>query len=321
MKYPAVLFINTILLIAATVLLAWNLTAGNRVRNAVSRGLELLNKDYHNRRLQREVKKYTRTIHVKLSLFERLEIKLVDKSNIRQYIPFMNFQLLLLSGCLIFILTFQPVYRIVYFIPSTAIICGVFSLIPVFLLDLLGRYNSEAVRRRLAEFISVLNRWCAVKEDIFYAFERSVESGVGEPLRTFVRDMTIQVKCGIDPMEALDLLQMKVDNAQFGDFIINIKQNIKFRGDIRKLLTNMEMQFYKLEEEYNRRKISTYKDRLLIFVLMFCVLFTGYFFLKFNPRVEAYYLATMEGKALLAFFTLLFAGGIYFTFGITRFKH
>jgi Flp pilus assembly protein TadB len=321
LKYSLLLIVNSVLLAAFTILLAYTLASRISIKKALSLGLDRLNGDYRNRRLQREARKYTRTISVKLSLVERLELTLIDKSNIRQYIPFMNFYVLLLVSVLVFILTFPPVYRILYFVPSTAVICGMFSLVPAFLLDLLGRYNSEKIRRKLAEFISVLNRWCTVKEDIFYAFERSTESGIGEPLRTFIRDMCIQVRCGINPLEALDLLQMKVDNAQFKDFVINIKQNIKFRGDITKLLTNMEAQFYKLEEEYDRRKISTYKDRLLIFVLMFLVLIIGYFFLKFNPRVEQYYLATTEGKLLLAFFTLLFAGGVYFSFGITRFKH
>ena len=37
-------------------------------------------------------------------------------------------------------------------------------------------------------------------------------------------------------MDALSILQMKVDNYQFRDFIINIKQNVKHRGDIKSYL-------------------------------------------------------------------------------------
>ena len=68
--------------------------------------------------------------------------------------------------------------------------------------------------------------------------------------------MVIQVRRGIKPEDALDILRMKVNNPQFGDFIINIKQNVKHRGD-----TKSSFQYgravLQMEEEYNRRKIST----------------------------------------------------------------
>lgn len=321
MGFYIILSINSILLVLATFMLSKAISHNINIKKIMKEGMEKLNDEYRERRLQREVKKYIRNVSIKMTFSEKVELYLIDKSNIRRFIPFMNFNVFVILCLGIFLACFGPIYRVMYFIPSTFLICLMFAMIPVFILDIMGRYNSERVRRKLAEFISVLNRWCAVKEDIFYAFERSIESGLGEPLKTFIRDMTIQVKCGIEPADALDILQMKVDNEQFRDFIINIKQNVKFRGNITKLLSNMESQFYKLEEEYNRRKICTYKDRLLIFVLMFSVLVIGYFFLKFNQRVQDYYLGTLGGKTLLAFFCLIFLFGFYLSLGVSKFKH
>jgi Flp pilus assembly protein TadB len=317
----AVLAVNSILLLAVTVLLAYLVAANVNFKNALYRGIGKLNNKYNERRLKREIIKYNRILMVKMSLVEKIELFLIDKSNIRHYLPFMNFYLLVSLCLLIFIATFGPVYKILLFFPSTVVICSLFSLVPLLVLDLMGRYNSEKIRRKLAEFISVLNRWCSVKEDIFYAFERSVESNIGMPLKIFVRDMVIQVDRGIEPLEALDILQMKVNNAQFNDFIVNIKQNIKHRGDIRKLLTNLERQFYKIEEEYNRRKISTYKDRMVLYFVMFIVLFIGYYFIKFNPKVEEFYLRTLWGKGLLTFFSVLYACGFYLSFKISKFNY
>lgn len=280
-----------------------------------------LEEGYRDRRLAGEARKYLRPAAIDMNLIERVELFLIDKSNIRRYLPFINFYTLLIIVAVIFTAIFKPIYNTFMFIPTTLIICIIFSMVPVIILDLMAKYNSEKVRSRLAEFISVLNRWCSVRDDIFYAFSKSVDSGLGEPLSTFVRDMVIQVNRGIAPVEALEILQMKVDNVQFRDFIINVKQNIRCRGDIKKLLSNLEEQFYRIEEEYTRRKISTYKDRLLIYFVMFAVLFTGYSFLKMNPRVEDYYFGTFEGKSLLSFFSLLYIIGIYLTSGITRFKN
>lgn len=313
--------LNSILLAAASIFLAVLTIRAGGVRERVNTVLEKLDDEYSSRRLSREVKKYTRPVTFRMTLFERLELFFIDKSNIRHYLPFMNIYLLFLLMALIFSVLIKPVLEALGFLPSAIVICALFSMVPLFLLDLLTRFNSEFIRRRLAEFVSVLNRWCSVREDIFYAFEKSIDSGIGEPLKTFIRDMVIQVNRGIEPTEALEMLQMKVDNIQFRDFIVNIKQNIRHRGDIIKLLSNLETQFYKIEEEYNRRRISTYKDRILIFCVMFAVLFIAYFFIKSNADIEQFYLMTIRGKMLLTLFSLLYAGGFYLSFGITKFKH
>jgi Flp pilus assembly protein TadB len=316
-----VLIVNSILLLTATIILTVIIVRTINLRALIHLGFDKFNAEYYERRIRRLIKNYVGSLKVKMSLTEKIELYFIEKSNIRKYIPFANTYILLLLCCIIFIVTFEFVYKALFSVVATSIICFLFSLIPIFFLDILGRYNSEKVRRKLAEFISVLNRWCAVKEDIFYAFERSIDSGIGEPLKTFTRDMITQISGGIDPITALDILQMKVDNAQFRDFIINIRQNVKHRGDIRILLTNLESQFYRIEEEYNRRKISTYRDRIIVYCTMFVVLIVGYYFLKVNPRVEEYYFSTSEGKSMLTLFSILFASGFFLSFRISKFKH
>lgn len=255
------------------------------------------------------------------SLLKRFEMLYIVKSNIRHYIPFMNIYILILMLVVLFLLTYSRIYRLLGFFPSTVVISGIFSSIPVFLLDLLTRYNSEAVRKKLSEYVSILSRWCSVKEDILYAFEKSLASGIGEPLQTFIRDMVIQVNRGMDPSEALDILQAKVDNPHFGDFIINIKLSLRYRGDIVRLLSNLESQFYRIDEEYNRRRISTYKDRMLIYFVMFAVPVTAYFFIGFTPQISDFYLRTMDGKMLLTVFCAMYALGFYLTAAIMKFRN
>lgn len=308
-------------ILAVDIFLALQLAGDGKVRSILGGVAFELEEGYRDRRLKREVRKYLRPVGSDMSLVEKVELFLIDKSNIRRYLPFINFYTLALIIIIIFIITFRPIYETFNFIPTAIIICTIFSAVPVIGLDLMAKYNSEKVRRNLAEFISVLSRWCSVRNDIFYAFSKSIDSGLGEPLITFVRDMVIQVNRGIAPVEALGILQVKVDNMQFRDFIINVKQNLRCRGDIRKLLSNLEEQFYKIEEEYARRRISTYKDRLLIYFVMFAVLFIGYGFLKMNPQVEEYYFMTFEGKSLLSLFSLLYIAGLYLASGITRFKN
>ena len=316
-----ILIFNSIFLVAANLYLAVFVANKINIRKRLYTFIGKLDGFYEDKRLAREIKKQRMSLTFNMSTMEKIELILIEKSNIRHYIPVMNIQILGILMAIIFMSFFRPVYQTFLFVPSAVVISFLFSLMLPLALDLMARYNSETVRKSLAEFISVLNRWCSVKEDIFYAFEKSVNSGIGEPLKTFVRDMVIQVNRGIDPLEAMNMLQIKVDNVQFRDFIVNIKQNIRHRGDIIKLLTNLENQFYKIEEEYNRRKISTYKDRMLIYFVMFAVLLMAYFFIKNNAKIQHFYIYTTRGKLLLTFFSLLYSIGIYLSFGITKFKH
>lgn len=216
----AVLMLNSALILAANIVFAVFAAKPGVIGRSIRKVIERLDGEYTSRRLYREAKKYMNPSVSRMSLPERMELLFIDKSNIRRYIPFMNLYTLGALVALIFFTALRFVYRIMSFMPPSIVISMIFALLPLFALDLLARYNSEVIRRRLAEFISVLNRWCSVREDIFYAFEKSVDSGIGEPLRTFIRDMVIQVNRGIEPVEALDMLQMKVDNLQFRDFVI-----------------------------------------------------------------------------------------------------
>ncbi|MEN6317006.1 MAG: hypothetical protein ABFD25_22460 [Clostridiaceae bacterium] len=314
------LLINSILLVCANVVLAVAIARKAEVKDIFWRLLKSIGQKCGNKNLSRVRGENTDTAKG-MNLPERLEFYYIEKSNIRHYIPFMNIYILNTLIVVIFLAVFMPINRILGFLPSSLFISAMISIVPLFALDLLSRYNSETVRKRMSEYISVLNRWCSVKEDIMFAFERSLDSNVGEPLETFIRDMVIQVNRGMDYSEALDMLQMKVDNPQFRDFIVNVKLSLQHRGDIIKLLTNLENQFYRIDEEYNRRKISTYKDRLIIYFVMFAVLGLAYLFMNFTPQVGDFYLRTLEGKLLLTVFSGMYALGFYLTAGITKFKN
>ena len=313
------LVINSILLACANAILAVAVARSIDFKNKIHHLFEWFELGYNARRLSRSKGNGFETA-AQMNLLEHLELLYIEKTNIRHYIPVMNIYILIILIVLLFLVIYQPVNNLLRFFPSSVVISGIISIIPLFALDLLSRYNSEMVRKRLSEYISILNRWCSVKEDIMYAFEKSLGSNVGEPLQSFIRDMVIQVNRGMDTSDALDMLQMKVDNPQFRDFIVNIKLSLRHRGDIIKLLTNLENQFYKIDEEYNRRKISTYKDRLLIYFIMFAVLITAYFFMNFTPQIGEFYLNTLQGKLLLTVFSGMYALGFYLTAGITKFK-
>lgn len=315
--------INGVLIIAITSYVAWIMAAGvntDYVIETTLKGYKKLNEKYIDRRLQREVKRYTKTITVKMSLVDKVELFLIDKSNVRCFVPFMNFYVLLLISLFVFVISYVFAYGFLKFLISSFIIAGIFFFLPFIFLEIMGLYNSDYTRRKLGYFISVLRQWIDVKEDITYAFEKSIPA-IEEPLKSYIRDMTVQVRRGMDPQDALTILQMKIGNPQFTDFILNIKQNMKYRGNLKVLLSNMEEQFYKLEQEFNRRKISTFWDKIYIVFAMIFVIIIAYMFIKSNPKALNFYTNTIEGKLYISLFAGLYGLGFYMMTTVSRFKH
>jgi Flp pilus assembly protein TadB len=111
--------------------------------------------------------------------------------------------------------------------------------------------------------VSLLCRWCQVREELLYAFEKCLETGLDEPVRSALREMTVRVRSGLSIEQALALMQDAVDHEHFHDLVAALRFNFRYRGDLPALLEQMEWQFNKIEEEYDRRRLSNARDRLL----------------------------------------------------------
>lgn len=317
-----IFYIVSVLSVLSTVILSYLIAEQIVYKKIIHIKLKNMHKKLEERLIENEIKKYTTKFNTKKGFIERIEINLIHRTNVNKRFRYIqiNAYILLTIMSIIFVFSIKPIYRMVNWLPTAVVISTIISMVPVVILEIIGRINSQKTAQQLAGFITILNRWCSVKEDIFYAFERSIES-LDDPLKTYIAEMVIQIKSGIDPEIALDILQIKVNNEQFTEFIINIKQNIKSRGDTKKLLTNMESQFYKMKNEMDRRKISTLTDRVVIYIIMGLVFVIAAVILRYSPEGREYYLYTEQGKILLAIFSLVYAAGVYLTMKITQFRY
>lgn len=250
----------------------------------------------------------------------QLNVRYIEKTNIKRYIGFMDLPQLLAFelGLIIIIFSWMMIKQgsLISALPLALFA----AMIPLFALDFLAAYNLEKTQKDLASFVSVLARWSSVKNNVFYAFEKALDSGLNEPLNTFVRDLTVQVRCGINPEDALELFSNRLGDREFKDAILNIKQNVRFRGDANTLLTNMESRFYQMQEEMNKRKISTLADRTMIICTISAVLGLAIYFLKSNEKIASFYLHDPSGKFLLVVLYLLFLLGMILFMNITKIK-
>lgn len=328
MKNNIFITINGIFIIFMTIIIAIKISSNlvesrivGNFKRVIDENIEMKTEDIQvKKKLLKKSQKYS-SIDANLKFIEKLDIKYIDKSGIKTYISKVNiFHIFFISGLFIFI-AFVLLNRVFDSLLSSVILGCVFGLIPFVILDIMGKHNSQKIRRYLPDFIAILYRWSTVKEDIVFSFEKSLESGIREPLRTYVKEFVIQINRGMDVDFALEIMDYKVDNEHFTTFINNIKFAYKSRGNIPTLLHKLEGEAYKLEEEFNRRKISTFHDRIIINICLLCVLFFSYLFMKLNPEVLSFYTNNPKGKGLMIIFSILYLAAFWISTGITKFNY
>jgi len=127
------------------------------------------------------------------------------------------------------------------------------------------------VRLQVLQLVSLLCRWCQVREDLLYAFEKCLEAGLENPIQSALRELTVRIKSGMSVEQALALMQEAVDHEHFFDLVAALRFNFRYRGDLPALLEQMEWQMNKIEEEYDRRRLSNARDRLLTLGILIAV--------------------------------------------------
>ena len=160
------------------------------------------------------------------------------------------------------------------------------------------------------QLAGLLARWCQVREDLIYAFEKSLETGVDQPMRQCVQDFLTRVRGGMTIEQALDQMQHAFKHEHFRDLILTIRFNFRYRGDLPSLLENMEWQLERIEEEYTRRHLSNVRDRNLTVLIMIAAPLLLIGRCLFQPAIGNLLFHTQIGIALLIFSGMAMAAAI-----------
>jgi len=177
------------------------------------------------------------------------------------------------------------------------------------------------IRQQTLLLITLLNRWCQVREDLLFAFERSLDTGLDEPVRTYVDDLVVRIRGGMPVDEALSLFQSCSDQEHFQDFVIAIRFNFRYRGNIAALMDILEMQMNRVEEEYVRRRISSSRDRSLTVGIMLAAPFLYLFILLRNPINRSFFFDTAMGWLSLLIAVLAYLSGLALFWSVNRQSH
>lgn len=155
------------------------------------------------------------------------------------------------------------------------------------------------MRQQTLQLASLLSRWCQVREDLIFAFEKSLETGLEDPMRQAVSDLLVRVRGGMPYDQALDLMQGSIDHEHFQDLITAVRFNFRFRGDLPTLLEQLEIQMHRIEEEFERRRLSNARDIGLTIAILLAVptLFT--LRLLTSEVLRQMFFDSLPGQALL----------------------
>lgn len=197
---------------------------------------------------------------------EKIE-KLIIKSNLKKFIPWINGNLIVIASILFGVLGFGLSYK--YF--SNAVISLVFAIvlfmIPNFILEGFASYNSVRIERSFLYFLNVLCNFAQLKDDVYFTFEKTI-GYIDEPLNSYLKVFIEEVKRGLPIETALDGFKEKFDNNRFKLFIKNTQLCVKHGGSFLKLAKNNLELVKQLQIEKARRKNETALGKTLIYVMM-----------------------------------------------------
>ncbi|MDW7655571.1 MAG: type II secretion system F family protein [Bacillota bacterium] len=166
--------------------------------------------------------------------------------------------------------------------------------------------RSGKIRKQTLQLLSSMNRWCQVREDLLYAFQKCIDGGLDQPLRSVIEAFLTRVRGGMAIDQALDLMQKSLEHEHFQDFVASIRFNLHYRGDLPSLLEHLEWQMNRIEEEYTRRKLSNAHDRTVTAIIMIAVPICCALRLWGNPAGSRLFVQTGPGLALAGAGTVIY---------------
>lgn len=143
-----------------------------------------------------------------------------------------------------------------------------------------------------------------------FAFEKSLETGLEDPLQQAVRELLTRVRGGMPPDRALDLIQKQIRHENFTDLITAIRFNFRYRGNLTDLLEQLEIQLHRIEEEHDRRRLSNARDVTLTMLILLAVPALFLFRLISAKSVRELFLTAELGQAALIISAVVYLSAI-----------
>ena len=166
-------------------------------------------------------------------LFSDLE-KRIEKSNIRFYISYNVWLHFLFCGVFLLIAVSWMTNHMNIYI--SVVFGAVTSIIPYILLQLFSDIMGYRVKRMSVDFLTIMRRFLVGGKgvDIFFAFKKA-SNYVLQPLKNYVEIMVYEYENRINPVQCLENMKDRIENAELKLYIENLKICYVRGGDVIEL--------------------------------------------------------------------------------------
>lgn len=176
--------------------------------------------------------------------------------------------------------------------------------------DITDRYWKDREMKQITFFLMTMSKWSSVKNDLVYCLKKTGETNIKKPLGAMVGTTLGRIYGGMTPVSAFRLLEKEARSEDFRYLVKNVRFAAEKGGNLQKLFKGMEEQYFKIDEEFFKRRISTLRDRIAVYFTIALVVGTGIWFISSNAAARTFYMNTFNGNLLLLSFVLVFGAGI-----------
>lgn len=216
----------------------------------------------------------------------------------------------ILLNSVVFVMSFV----LFYFLMKSVIAAAAAAMLPVIgiysLLDIFDKYYEDREMKQITFFLMTMAKWSSVKNDLVYCLKKADDTRMKKPLGAMVNTTLGRIYGGMTPTDAFGLLEKEAKSEDMRYLVKNIRFAAEKGGSLRNLFKGMEEQYFKIDEEFFKRRISTLRDRMTVYFTIFAVAGTGIWYIGNNPVARTFYMRSFNGNLMLVLFVLVFGAGI-----------
>jgi len=224
-----------------------------------------------------------------------------------------NYKIIISTCIAVYLSIFILIYISMGNIFASIFISFLPALIPYIIFDIIIQALREEEKKQITQLVMILAKWSIVRNDLIFCIRKVCESEIKNPTKRLINRTYIRINSGMNPIKALQIMEKEAFSDNFIYLIKNIGFSAKKGGNLSLFFRNAEKQYFQIDEELYKRKISSYRDRVSIYIVMVGVLLIAFAFISKEPRIFEFYLKTQLGQNLTGIFCFMYCIGILLT--------
>ena len=224
-----------------------------------------------------------------------------------------NFKIIVIACLILYIISFILIYISIKNVFAVVLMSLLPTLLPYIIYDIILQAMLEKEQKQVTVLVMILAKWSLVRNDLIYCIKKACESDIKNPIKRLVNRTYIRINSGMNPIKALEVLEKEAFSENFKYLVKNIQFSAKKGGNLSLFFKSAEKQYFLVDEELYKRKISSYRDKVTIYIVMISVLLIAVIFISKEQRIVEFYFKTMLGQNLIGIFCFMYCVGILLT--------